>query len=582
MLKEVGADSIENLINEVIPGHIKMTESLKIDDGISETELIEELGRLAKKNQVYKNYIGMGYYQPIMPLVIKRNILENPGWYTAYTPYQAEISQGRLEALLNFQTMVMSMTGMTLANASLLDEGTAAAEAMIMFYGQRSRAKKKANINKFFVDENIFPQTLDVMKTRANALDIELHIADFKSIKVDETYFGAILQYPAGDGKVENYADFVTVAQQNEMHVVVAADLMSLALLTPPGEWGADAVVGNTQQFGVPLGYGGPHAGYFATKEEFKRNIPGRIIGVSKDRLGHIGLRMALQTREQHIRRDKATSNICTAQALLAVIASMYACYHGQEGIKNIAKNIHAKTNVVANEIKKMGYELVHDSYFDTLRIKGVDQSIRSIAEGKMVNLRYFENGDIGVSLDESITINDLNHLLSVFAEAKSVAANLVSEISQGETFEASCKRESEFLDHEIFNTYHSETEMMRYLKKLENKDLSLTHAMIPLGSCTMKLNAAAEMEALSWPEFGNMHPFAPVNQAQGYQEIIETLRKDLCEITGFDDVSFQPNSGAQGEYAGLLVIKAYHESRGDHHRKIVLIPSSAQSLKRR
>ncbi|MFT4660945.1 MAG: glycine dehydrogenase [Patiriisocius sp.] len=577
MLKEVGADTISQLIERVIPSHIKMKGSLKIDEGISETELIAGLQKIADKNEVFKTYIGMGYYQPIMPLVIKRNVLENPGWYTAYTPYQAEISQGRLEALLNFQTMVMSMTGMSLANASLLDEGTAAAEAMIMFYGQRSRAKKKAGVKKFFVDDNIYPQTLDVLKTRANGLDIELHVADYKSMTLDESYFGALLQYPAGDGKVENYADFVEIAHQQEMFVVVVADLMSLAMLTPPGEWGADAVVGNTQQFGVPLGYGGPHAGYFATKEDYKRNIPGRIIGVSKDRLGNVGLRMALQTREQHIRRDKATSNICTAQALLAVIASMYACYHGQKGIRKIAVDIHAKTNSLAKGLIDLGCEIVHESYFDTIRISGHADSVKSIAEKARVNLRYFENGDIGIAMDETVTKSDINELLSIFSDALGKGnPTPVNEFNAGISFVKSCQRESEFLEHEIFNSYHSETEMMRYLKRLENKDLSLTHAMIPLGSCTMKLNAAAEMEALSWPEFGNIHPFAPLNQTAGYQEIIEELRKDLCEITGFDDVSFQPNSGAQGEYAGLLVIRAYHESRGEGHRKKVLIPSSA------
>jgi glycine dehydrogenase len=515
--------------------------------------------------------------------VVKRNVLENPGWYTAYTPYQAEIAQGRLEALLNFQTMVSDLTGLEIANASLLDEATAAAEAMIMLYNARSRAAVKAGVNKFFVSADCFPQTIDLLHTRSAPLGIELTIGDHDDVHLSEEFFGALLQYPSVNGYVKNLKPFVDRAHEVGASVAVAADLMSLVLLKSPGSWGADVVVGNTQRFGVPLGYGGPHAAYFATRDEFKRHIPGRIIGVSLDSQGNPALRMALQTREQHIKRDRATSNICTAQALLAIMASMYAVYHGPKGLKQIATNIHRKTVVLAEKLKSLGYEVKSEVYFDTIKVvppTGVTVTeIKEIAEREGINFRYIENRSIGISMDERTNIGELQKVLEVFASAaeKDPIYVKMSELhEEGGVLSADLLREDDYLKHKVFNSYHSETEMMRYIKRLENKDISLVHSMISLGSCTMKLNAASELYPISMPEFANIHPFVPLYQTKGYQIVFNELEKALCEITGFEAVSFQPNSGAQGEYAGLMVIDQYHKSRGDEHRNIALIPSSA------
>ncbi|MBT5402122.1 MAG: aminomethyl-transferring glycine dehydrogenase [Crocinitomicaceae bacterium] len=572
MLEAMGEDSLTSLIDNTIPSEIRLKEELNISSSLSEAEYLNHINEIAKKNQAFKTYIGLGYYNNFVPSVIQRNVFENPGWYTAYTPYQAEIAQGRLEALLNFQTMVMDLTGMEIANASLLDEGTAAAEAMIMFYNTRSRSSQKSGHNRFFISEDCFPQTIDVVKARAIPLGIETFIGNHNQFKLDDNYFGALLQYPGKNGQIDDFDSFVKNASDKECKIGVAADLMSLVLLQPPGEWGADAVVGNTQRFGVPMGYGGPHAAFFATKEDYKRNIPGRIIGVSQDTSGNPALRMALQTREQHIRRDKATSNICTAQALLAVMAGMYAVYHGPEGIISIAKRIHSNAATLANSLQKMGYTIQTTNFFDTIFITNAPKDLESIALANEINLRY-ATGGVGIAIDETTNIEDLNQLIQVFASAKGVQANLLKEITQSEIMN---RRTSDILSAPVFNKYHSETDMMRYLKSLENKDLSLCHSMIPLGSCTMKLNAASELIPLSNPLFANIHPFAPVNQTTGYQQIFTELDKDLSEITGFEKVSLQPNSGAQGEYAGLMVIKAYHETRGDHHRNICLIPASA------
>jgi len=573
MLSQVGFSSIDDLIDKTIPSDIRLQRELTISDALSEQEYLMHIKALAGKNETFKSFIGMGYYGTLVPSVILRNVLENPGWYTAYTPYQAEISQGRLEALLNFQTMVMDLTGMEMANASLLDEGTAASEAMIMFYHKRSRAQEKAGVNKFFVANTIFPQTKDLLLTRAEPLNIELVFGNYDEITIDETFFGAMVQYPDSNGEIIDYSSFTEKAHALDVPVAAVADLMSLALLKSPGEWGADAVVGTTQRFGVPMGYGGPHAAYFACKEDFKRLIPGRIIGVSVDSQGDQALRMALQTREQHIKRAKATSNICTAQALLAVMAGMYAVYHGSEGVKEIANTIHVNTSRLAKTLEGLGYGIVNETYFDTLTIStDKSDSIRKIAENKKVNLAY-ENNIVRLSLDESVTKDDLKLIASIFAEAAGTSASIQNAEA---TIPSSFYRTSAILAHEVFNRYHSETEMMRYLKRLENKDFSLTHGMIPLGSCTMKLNAASELIPITWPEFANVHPFAPMSQTKGYQEIFSELDKDLSEITGFAKVSLQPNSGAQGEYAGLMVIRAYHKSRGDEHRDICIIPSSA------
>lgn len=575
MLTDCGASSIDQLIEETIPNKIRLSKDLDLAPAMTEYEYLSHIKGLAGKNQVFKSYIGLGYNNTITPSVIKRNILENPGWYTAYTPYQAEISQGRLEALLNYQTMVLDLTGMELANSSLLDEGTSAAEAMILTFNSRNRDAKKAGANQFFVSDKCFPQTLDVLKTRANPLGIELIIGDHNSFEFNEKVFGAIIQYPDGSGQINNYKTFTAKAHENGSLVVVAADLLSLALLTPPGEWGADVVVGSTQRFGVPLGYGGPHAAYFATKEEYKRSVPGRIIGVTIDAQGNRALRMALQTREQHIKRDRATSNICTAQVLLAVMAGMYAAYHGPQGIKNIASNINELTGTLAGKLDALGFERINDSFFDTLTYNVEPVllgKIKELALAEKINFYYTES-TISISLGETENENSINQIASIFAQA---SQNSEVHSSSVEGIPADLQRNSEYLTHESFNKYHSESDMMRYIKRLENKDLSLTHSMISLGSCTMKLNAASELIPLGWDEWSNIHPFAPINQAEGYQEMLSTLEKDLSEITGFDAVSLQPNSGAQGEYAGLLVIKAYHKSRGDHHRNIALIPASA------
>jgi len=584
MLQVVGANSLEELIKVTIPSKIKLKSELKLEEALSEYKFIEKLKSIARKNKIFKSYIGMGYYPTILPTVIQRNILENPGWYTQYTPYQAEISQGRLEALINFQTMVIDLTGMPIANASLLDEGTAAAEAMSMLYSLRKTEKESANV--FFVSKECFPQTIEVLKTRANPLGIDLLIGDHKTLELNDKIFGLLLQYPAESGEIYDYRSLIDNAHQNDIHVVVAADLLSLTLLTPPGEFGADVVVGSTQRFGIPMGYGGPHAAYYATKDEFKRHIPGRIIGISIDSNGNPAYRMALQTREQHIRREKATSNICTSQVLLAIIAGMYAVYHGPENLKGIAERIHLLAKLLDNELSLLGYKQLNKNYFDTLKLsfdestKGNLNKIKEAAIKKEINFRYFEENFIGISINETTDYGDIVEILSIFSDAANKKLDY-SEIQKTAEqikidYPENLLRRSSYLQHPVFNSHHSETEMLRYLKSLENKDLSLTHSMIPLGSCTMKLNATTEMFGISWPEFSKLHPFAPLNQAEGYAELFNELEKDLREITGFAAISLQPNSGAQGEYSGLMVIREYHKSRNENHRNIVLIPSSA------
>ncbi len=578
MLEQIGIRSLSQLIDETVPASIRLKGKLDIPEAMSEFQFLNELREIAKQNKTFKSYIGLGYYNCITPGVVQRNILENPGWYTAYTPYQAEIAQGRLEALLNFQTMVIDLTGMEIANASLLDEATAASEAMHMFYASRSRGAKQKNASKFFVSSTCFPQTIDVLKTRSAPLNIELVIGDHSKTVVDETFFGALLQYPDCNGEVQAYKTWVEDAHAKNIQVAVAADLMSLALLTPPGEWGADVVLGNTQRFGVPLGYGGPHAAYFAAKENHKREMPGRIIGVSVDVHGNRAMRMALQTREQHIRRDKATSNICTAQVLLAVMASMYAVYHGQEGVKHIATSIHMRTQELEAGLKKLGFAQHNKMYFDTLLVEVGNEleAIRVKAVEAKINFRYVDGNRISISLDETSGEKEVADILNVFASAKGTKSTQGSTKANAEIIHGELKRTSQFLTHPVFNTHHSETEMLRYIALLEKKDLSLNHSMIPLGSCTMKLNATSEMVPLSWDAFSSIHPFVPIDQAQGYAQIISELEKYLCAITGFAAVSLQPNSGAQGEYAGLMAIRAYHVSRDDHHRNVSLIPSSA------
>ena len=576
MLKKIGAASVDELINQTVPSNIRLKKPLSVAPAMSEYQYIKHLKTLGKKNKVFRSYLGLGYYNNILPAVIQRNVFENPGWYTAYTPYQAEIAQGRLEALLNFQTMVIDLTAMPIANASLLDEATAAAEALFMFYSNRSREKVKNNANKFFISSTTFPQTIDVVKTRAVPYGIELVIDDVKNFRPDESYFGALIQYPDINGEILDYRSFVDEGKKSGIQVAVATDLLALALLTPPGEWGADCVIGNSQRFGVPLGYGGPHAAFFACREDYKRLIPGRIIGVSVDAQGNPALRMALQTREQHIKRDKATSNICTAQALLAIMASMYAVYHGQKGIRAIAESVHGATAFVSGELQKLGFETQTRLYFDTIVVAAPSKKIRPIAEARGINFRYVDGAHVAISLDQTIEEQDLNDILSIFAEAAGKPFHLPPFQKKNLIKGTFAERKSEYLTHPVFNTYHSESDMMRYIKRLENKDLSLVHSMISLGSCTMKLNAASELLALTWPEFANIHPFVPLDQAQGYAELIETLNKDLSEITGFARMSFQPNSGAQGEYTGLMVIRAYHIANGHPHRNIALIPSSA------
>jgi glycine dehydrogenase len=572
MLAKIGVASVDELISQTVPSGIRLAQPLKVAPALSEYQYAKHLKALGKKNKVFRSYIGLGYYNNILPAVIQRNILENPGWYTAYTPYQAEIAQGRLEAILNFQTMVMDFTAMPIANASLLDEATAAAEALFMFYSNRSKTKIANGGNKFFISNTVFPQTIDVVKTRAVPYGIELVIGDANTIALDDKFFGALIQYPDINGEINDYKTFTANAHAKEVQVVVATDLLALALLTPPGEWGADCVVGNSQRFGVPLGYGGPHAAFFTCKEDYKRLIPGRIIGVSIDAEGNPALRMALQTREQHIKRDKATSNICTAQALLAIMASMFAVYHGQEGIRAIAQSVHNSTNTIAEALKGLGLNVKTKLYFDTIVVECDAAKIIAAAEAKEINFRLIDAKHVGISIDQTIEQNDLNDIVSIFANAaKEVTYKASTLISS-----SNLKRTSAYLTHPTFNSYHSESEMMRYIKRLENKDLSLVHSMISLGSCTMKLNAASELLPLTWPEFASIHPFVPVNQAQGYAELIEQLNKDLSEITGFARMSFQPNSGAQGEYAGLMVIRAYHIANGNAHRNVALIPSSA------
>ncbi|WNJ20512.1 aminomethyl-transferring glycine dehydrogenase [Pontibacter sp. G13] len=578
MLSTVGVDSLDDLIGQTVPAKIRLEQPLEAHEALSEHEYLRALKQSAAKNQVFKNYIGLGYYGTVTPSVILRNIFENPGWYTQYTPYQAEISQGRLEALLNFQTMVSDLTGLPIANASLLDEGTAAAEAMAMTYGQKRKKDRKSNANVLLVASTLFPQTIEVLKTRAEAVGIELRIAHPSEFVVDESVFGAVVQYPDNNGEIHGYQALADELHAQKGYLIVAADIMSLLNLEAPASFGADVVVGNTQRFGVPMGFGGPHAAYFATSNEFLRLLPGRIIGVSVDRLGNAAMRMTLQTREQHIRRDKATSNICTAQALLAIMAGMYAVYHGPTGLQAIATRIHRFTATTDKALKALGLNQQNSSYFDTLRIEAdVEQQlhIRELAEARGINLRY-DDGFVGISLDETTEWSDVEGLVNLFAAWKGVQAPELDLAEANAAISPDFIRKSEFLTHPVFNSHHSETAMMRYIKSLENKDLSLNAAMIPLGSCTMKLNAATELIPVSWPEFSQIHPFAPENQTQGYKEIITELENRLCDITGFAGMSFQPNSGAQGEFAGLLVIRAYHHSRGDHHRNIALIPSSA------
>ena len=576
MLSTMGVSSLDQLIYETVPDDILLKKALDLDTAMSEQEYLEHITELSTKNKLFKTYIGLGYHQSITPPVIQRNILENPGWYTAYTPYQAEIAQGRLEALLNFQTVVSDLTGMELANASLLDESTAAAEAMALLYNVREKEKKKNDASKFFVSEEVLPQTLSVLETRSIPLGIELVVGKHEDFDFSEEFFGAILQYPSRTGKVYNYKSFIEKANDNQIKVAVAADILSLVMLESPGHFGVDVVVGTTQRFGIPLGYGGPHAAFFATKDEYKRSIPGRIIGVTKDTDGNRALRMALQTREQHIKRDKATSNICTAQVLLAVMAGMYAVYHGPEGLKYIARKVHNGAATLANALEKLGFEQINETYFDTIAIKTDATKIKFLAEAKEVNFYYPNDETVSISINETTTVKDLNKIVSIFSEAVKKDFQKISELETGNRIPQEVARKTEFLQQEVFNKYHSETDLMRYIKKLERKDLSLTHSMISLGSCTMKLNAAAEMLPLSDPMWGNIHPFVPVEQAEGYQTILKKLEKQLTEITGFAGTSLQPNSGAQGEYAGLMVIRAYHESRGESHRNICLIPSSA------
>ncbi len=584
MLHSIGTGSLDQLIDETVPGAIRLSSQPSLSAPVSEYTYLENLRSVARHNKVLKSYLGQGYYGCITPTVIQRNVFENPGWYTQYTPYQPEISQGRLEALLNFQTMVMDMTGMEVANASLLDEGTAAAEAMSMLHGIVNKKTNVSSADKIFVSDTCFAQTIAVIRTRASAVGIELVVGDFRKAKLDESFFAAIVQYPAQDGAVNDYREFIQASHASGALVIVASDLMSLALLTPPGEFGADVVIGNSQRFGVPLGYGGPHAGFFATKSEFIRNMPGRIIGVSVDAQNDRAYRMALQTREQHIRREKATSNICTAQALLAIMAGMYAVYHGPEGIRRIATRIRASAEVVEQELRSLGFEQLNEEYFDTLKLTAPDSATAKKVHQEAVkagyNFRALDETHIGVSVDETTSEKDIEAVVEIFARAKGVSsaklnvkekyASLVLDLAP--VFE----RTSAYLQHPVFNSYHSETEMMRYIKGLENRDLSLAYSMIPLGSCTMKLNAATELMPVSWPEFANLHPFAPIDQSSGYQQIFSELEKDLCAMTGFAAASLQPNSGAQGEFTGLMVIRAYHHDRGHGHRNIALIPSSA------
>ena len=575
MLKTINAESLDQLISETIPEDIRLKAPLDLDPAMTEYEFSNHIQQLGNKNKVFKSFIGLGYNQAIVPAVIQRNIFENPGWYTAYTPYQAEIAQGRLEAILNFQTMVIELTGMEIANASLLDEGTAAAEAMALLFDVRSRDQKKNNVCKFFVSEEIFPQTLSVLKTRSAPIGVELVIGNHESFDFSSDFYGAILQYPGKFGQVHDYAAFISKAKEKEIKVAVAADILSLVKLTPPGEMGADVVLGTTQRFGIPLGYGGPHAAYFATKDEYKRSMPGRIIGVTIDTDGNRALRMALQTREQHIKRDKATSNICTAQVLLSVMAGMYAVYHGPKGLQYIANKVHSLTVTLANEIEKLGLQQTNTAFFDTIVVKADAKKTKEIAEEQEMNFYYIDDNTVSISLNETTSLDDINKIIAIFSKITHKEFVPVSATSPSGRVGVGL-RTSAFLQHDVFNKYHSETALMRYIKMLERKDLALNHSMISLGSCTMKLNAAAEMLPLSNPQWNNIHPFVPIEQAQGYKEMLTKLEQQLNVITGFAGTTLQPNSGAQGEYAGLMVIRAYHQSRGDYHRNIALIPSSA------
>ncbi len=581
MLHKIGVESLDDLIDKTIPANIRPKEAMKLTgDALSEYAFAKHIGELAAKNKIYTSYIGMGWYGTITPAVIQRNVFENPVWYTSYTPYQAEVSQGRLEGLMNFQTVVSDLTGLPLANCSLLDEGTAAAEAVTMMYALRSRDQQKKGANVVFIDENIFPQTLAVINTRAIPQGIEIRVGKYSECEWTGEIFAAILQYPNANGNVEDYRDFVEAAHTAGCKVAVAADILSLALLVPPGEWGADIAFGSTQRLGTPLFYGGPSAAYFAVRDEYKRNMPGRIIGLSKDKYGKLCYRMALQTREQHIKREKATSNICTSQALLATMAGFYAVYHGADGIKGIATRIHAITTAIEKNLTKLGYTQSNQQYFDTLRFalpgNVSAHEIRTIALSKEVNLRYFDNGDVGFSIDETTTLEAANLLISIFSIAAEKDAVKLTEIPDKVSINKEFRRTSDYLTHEVFSKYHTETEMMRYIKRLDRKDISLAQSMISLGSCTMKLNAASEMLPLSNPGFLSIHPLVPEDQALGYRELIHNLSEELKIITGFAGVSLQPNSGAAGEYAGLRVIRAYLESIGQGHRSKVLIPSSA------
>jgi glycine dehydrogenase len=573
MLKTIGVDSLDTLIQQTVPAKIRLEQGLRLPEPKSEFAFLRDFKQMMGQNQIFKSHIGLGYSDTIVPTVILRNILENPSWYTAYTPYQAEIAQGRLEMLLNYQTMIIDLTGMELANASLLDEGTAAAEAMTMLYGQRPAERNSAEA--YFVSELCLPQTIDLLKTRAEPIGIEIVVGDHRNFDVtDSRFYGMMLQYPASNGEVFDYSALIAAAKENGLQVVVAADLLALTLLTPPGEIGADAVVGVSQRFGVPMGFGGPHAGFFATKEKYKRNIPGRIIGVSVDAEGNRALRMALQTREQHIRREKATSNICTAQVLLSIMAASYAIYHGPTGLKKIAEKVYGLTELLAVNLRKLGFVLENTNHFDTLTIQTGAQTaeLRTLAEKAERNLRYTAT-TTSISLDETTQEADVIEIISFFETLKGAKT---SEKNVTWAIPAALTRTSTYLTHSVFNKYHSEHGMLRYLKSLESKDLSMVHSMISLGSCTMKLNATTEMIPVTWPELGKMHPFAPASQTKGYQQLVTDLNEWLCEITGFAKMSMQPNSGAQGEYAGLMTIRAYHASRGDHHRNIAIIPSSA------
>lgn len=577
MLQVIGVKSVEELISQVVPATIRLKQPLNLPaEGMSEYEFMNHIREISRKNKIYRSLIGMGYYGTASPAVILRNVFENPAWYTSYTPYQAEISQGRLEALLNFQTAVISLTGMEVSNCSLLDEATAAAEAMLMMFAIRSREAVKEGRNVLFVDENIFPQTLDLLLTRSEPFGIEIISDRFDNYTFTGREFGAIVQYPAANGEVRDYEDFTAAAHSRGVLVTVAADILSLALLKAPGEWGADIVVGSTQRFGIPMGFGGPHAAYLATRDAYKRNMPGRIIGVSIDRLGNKALRMALQMREQHIKRERATSNICTAQALLATMAGFFAVYHGAEGIRRIALNAHAHAVAVAEGLEKLGYELSTRSIFDTIEVVASAEKIRPLALEQKINFFYVDENLIRMSFDEVSNLAEVNTVLSIFAKAAGKKFTPLKEIVEESHITKSMQRTSAYLTEPVFKKYHSETDMMRYIKRLEHRDISLADSMISLGSCTMKLNPAVTMMPLSWAEFGNIHPFVPADQAEGYMEMINELSKDLATITGFAGVSLQPNSGATGEYSGLMVIRAYHQSRGQGFRNIALIPASA------